>query len=713
MVKDREEYFAAKEAKQTAQIVLSKAHKWFHTLDVNGYLDKLKEAWSAYHGAYYTDIGSGHRITFSGEQGELTNLPVNHYRNICRHTLTMVTANRPAMQARATNTDYKSLVQTKLANGLLDYYIREKRLEDYLHRAIEYAIVFGSGYIKMEWNATSGEIRDYIEPEYQPKLKFDEESGEEVQDYDEDGEPMFELDEDGQPIEMEPGYPVYEGDVKFSNLSPFDVVFDSTKEDANAHDWVLCRSFKNRFDLAAKYPEQADDILRMETKDQKERYDFNGAFYDESDDIAVYEFYHKKTESMPNGRYVLFVDSDVILMDENMPYRDLPVYRVSPADILGTPYGYSDTFDALPIQDALNSLYSTVLSNQNAFGVQNVLIPRGADINPTSIAGGLNIIEYNSQVGKPEPLNLTATPPEVFQYIDMLKSEIETITGVNSVSRGNPESSLKSGNALALVQSMALQFISGLQQSYVKLIEDVGTGLINMLKDFSATTRVASIVGESNRTYMQEFTGDDLSSINRVIVDIGNPLAKTTAGRVQMAEQMLQMNLIKTPEQYISVMNTGKLETMTEGIDRQLMLVKAENEKMIRGEQVHAIDIEPHAIHIKEHRDVLADPDLKNDPELVQRVLLHIQEHIVALRQADPDLLKHLGEQPLAPPGGMPANQPSPDQMINQGGMQGQVGGVQQAPPAGPNPNAQLPQPAAPPEPFQDAPVNAEDLLPK
>lgn len=681
MSRPNDEYFAAKEAEDTARIVLSKAHKWFHTLDVNGYLDKLKEAWSAYHGAYYTDIGSGHRITFSGEQGELTNLPVNHYRNICRHILTMVTASRPAMQARATNTDYKSLVQTKLANGLLDYYMREKRLEDYLHRAIEYAIVFGSGYIKMEWNATSGEVYDYNE---------------------------------------ETDTPVYEGDIKFSNLSPFDVVFDSTKEDSSQHDWVLCRSFKNRFDLAAKYPEQADDILRMETKDQKERYDFNGAFYDESDDIAVYEFYHKRTESMPDGRYVLFVDSNVVLMDAPMPYRELPVYRVSPADILGTPYGYSDTFDVLPIQDALNSLYSAVLTNQNAFAVQSILSPRGADVSAEQLSSGMNFIEYNQQAGKPEALQLTSTSPETFEFIALLERTAETISGVNSVSRGNPESSLKSGNALALVQSMALQFVSGLQQSYVKLIEDVGTGTINMLKDFAAVPRVAMIVGESNRSYMKEFSGDDLSSVNRVIVDVGNPLAKTTAGRVQMAEQMLQMGLIKTPEQYIGVINHGKIETMTDGIDKQLLLTKAENEKLISGESPVAVFTEPHSLHIREHRDVLSDPDLKNDPDLVNRVQAHIQEHITLLRTTDPATLQMLGEQPLAPIQAPPPNMPGPNQMVNQSGM-GQLNPVMQpeatAAMAAQNPAIMegtiMPQPAAPPAPFNSLPTNPADMLPQ
>ena len=711
MAKNREEYFASKDGPDTARIVLQKANKWFHTLDVNGYLDKLKEAWSAYHGAYYTDIGSGHRLTFSGEQGELVNLPVNHYRNICRHILNMVTANRPAMQARATNTDYKSLVQTKLANGLLDYYMREKRLEDYLIRAIEHAIVFGSGYVKMEWNAMTGEVHDYIEPtfrrEMQSRMVSDPETGEEYEEeYEEDM-----LDEEGNPIVEEEGYPIYEGDVEFSTVSPFDIVFDSTKEDNAKHEWVLIRSFKNRFDLAAKYPEKEDQILKQETKDQKERYDFNGAFYDESDDIAVYEFYHKRTESMPDGRYMLFVDSeDGVLMDAPMPYRDLPVFRVVPGEILGTPYGYTDTFDLLPIQDALNSLYSTILSNQNAFGVQNILMPRGADINPQSLSGGLNIIEYNNQVGKPEPFNMTQTPKEVFSFIEVLEQAMETVSGVSSVTRGNPEASLKSGNALALVQSMSLQFISGLQHSYVKLIEDVGTGLVNMLKDFASVPRIAMIVGESNRTYMKEFTGDDLSQINRVIVDVGNPLAKTTAGRVQMAEQMLQMNLIKTPEQYISVINSGKLESMTDGIDRQLMLVKAENEKLIAGEDVVAVAIEPHSLHIKEHRDVLADPDLKNDPELVTRVMTHIQEHIDHLRMADPDLLMHIGEQPLSPPGGSPANIPMPDPNNPEAAMANEV---LAQPPAGPSPNMSLPQPAAPPAPFEGMPVTAGEIIPE
>lgn len=677
-------YFAQKPATEAAAIIMAKIDAWTNNLQANGYLDKLRMCWSAYHGAYYSDVGTGHQISFGGTEGELTNLPVNHLRNLAQHVLVMTTATRPTMEARATNTDYKSLTQTMLANGLLDYYMREKRLEKHLKTAVEYAIVMGSGFIKMSWNATSGEMYDFNEDTHTP---------------------------------------IYEGDIEFSNLSPFDVVMDATKESQN-HDWIICRTWKNRFDLAAKYPEFYDQIMALPSKSEIERFRLTGANSEETDDVAVYEFFHRKSESLPEGRYMVMLSADIVPSDSPMPYRSLPVFRISPSDILGTPFGYTTVFDLLPLQEAINSLYSTILSNQSAFGVQNILVPRGADISVSQLTGGLNIIEANLQAGKPEALNLTDTPAEVFKFAEMLKQEMETLSGVNSVARGNPEASLKSGAALALVQSMAIQFMSGLQQSYVALIEDVGTSLVGMLRDFAAVPRVAAIVGRNNRTFMKEFKGDDLANVNRVIVDMGNPLARTTAGRVQMAEQMLQMGAIKDPQQYFTVINTGKLDVMTEGTTSELMLIKGENETMMNGESVPVLDIDDHKNHIVEHKAILADPDLRRNPDLVKVVLGHIQEHITALQQSDPNLLMLLGQQPLQPPappaqaGGPPPQGGQPPQ----GGPESQPPQNPGAPPQpGPAPDLLqqmapgMPVPGTPniptpPPPFQNNPTNPANV---
>jgi hypothetical protein len=409
-----------------------------------------------------------------------------------------------------------------------------------------------------------------------------------------------------------------------------------------------------------------------------------------------------------------------VMENEKPPIRTISpgrVYRneaISASDILGTPFGYSPMFDVLPLQEGINTLYSTILSNQNAFGVQNIYVPRGADVNIQTLAGGLNIVEGNPQAGEIRPLNLTSTPKEVFDFLGILERAAETISGVNSVARGNPEPSLKSGAALALVQSMALQFMSGLQQQYVQLIEDVGTGIINLLQDFAAVPRVAAIVGKNQRAYLQEFKGDDLSSIQRVIVDVGNPLSRTTAGRVQMAEQLLQMGLITNPQDYFAVINTGQLEVMTENTNSEIYLIKGENEALIAGEEVPVIDVDDHKQHILEHKAILADPHLRKDAALVQRVLGHMQKHIEALRQTDPNLLSLLNQQPLSGPGGTPPAGPQ-GMPPPPGAPQppGPAGAMQGPPPGAPQPNQPgMPQMPTPPPPFEALPTNPQDMLP-
>ena len=613
---DTSTYFAAKEADVTASILLAKSKSFYNVLEANFYLEKLSRMWRVYHGCFDVSVGGGHQISFTGEQEELVSLHINHFRNLAQHIYVMITANRPVMEARAINSDYKSIAQTYLANSILEYYMREKHLEDALKTAVEMAVVLGAGFIKMEWNATAGDVYD--------------------------------VDENGLEIK--------EGEIEFTNLSPFDVVFDGSKE-CHKHDWYMIRTFRNRFDLMAKYPELTDKLKGVPSKSDAGIYRMALLSNDATDDVPVYEFYHKKTEAMPQGRYMLFADADIVLLDTPLPYRVMPIFRVSAGEILGTPYGYSPMFDVFPIQQGLDGLYSTIMTNQSAFGVQNVYVPRGADLSVDSLHGGMNIIEGNA---KPEPINLTLTPPEVFKFLEMMIQASEMISGVNSVARGQPEASLKSGAALALVQSMALQFVSGLQQSYVKLIEDCGTSLIQILKDYANTPKVVALVGKNNKMLLKEFTGDDLHSINRVVVDVGNPLARTVAGRVQMAEQMLQMGIIKEPTQYFQVLNTGRIDVMFEGDVSQQLLVRQENEWLSEGKPPIVSPFDVHAFHIQEHRSVLDNPDIRSDQATIKVVHDHIQGHIDALTNTDPRILMITGQQPLPPPGQAPGGPGAP-----------------------------------------------------
>jgi hypothetical protein len=480
----------------------------------------------------------------------------------------------------------------------------------------------------------------------------------------------------------------------------FDVVFDVNREDFD-HDWILVRTWRNKYDLAAKYPEFADKIKDLDTKDAKQRYSLQIFRKVDSDEVEVWTFYHKKTDSMPEGRELVFLSEDIIIQDQPLPYRRIPIFRISPNEIMGTSFGYSNLFDLMPLQEAVNQLYSTIMSNQTAFGVQNIFVKTGSNVNITNLSGGLNVIEG---LEKPEVLNLLSTAPETFQFLQMIEAKMETISGVSSVTRGAPDpaQNLRSGNALALVQSMALQFMSGLQSQYVCLIEDLGAGLIELLQDYASAPRVASIIGKGNKAYLKEFKNSDLSAINRVIVDVGNPLSRTTAGRVQMAEQLMQMKPDSfSIEQYIQVINTGRLEVMTDDAVDQENLIQQENERLLQGTPTKVLAIDEHVLHIKKHRTLLSDPILRDDDTAVGIILQHIQDHINALKETDPTILGTLGQQSMAP---APMPPVAPDQNSSGESQTQQM----MTPPDQMSGSLPSPaEPASPPAPFEGLPTSA------
>lgn len=602
-------YWAAVPEDELADEILDKVDKYYEFLSLNGRMDLYRRSWAYYYRARIT----GGKINPTGQQGELTALSVNHYRNLLLHLETMTTQQRAAFEPRATNSDVKSQSQCILAIGLLDYYLREKHMERCFVQAVKDCLIFAEGFMRVSWDATDGKAYG----------------------------------------KTDTGATIYEGDIQYRNYMPIDVVRDFTKLSPNRDTWYILREFENKFDLAAKYPALAKDILDDSSDMAKmaATTSLNALALENSDNIPVYILIHQPTPALPQGRYAEVLDNGTILVQGPLPYRKTHVYRIAPDEEAGTCFGYSVAFDLLAIQEMLDILYSTAASNQSAFGVQNILAPKGHDLSVQQIVGGLNLVEYDYKLGEVKALQLTNTPAEVFNFMQMLERLAETISGVNSVARGNPEASLKSGAALALVQSMAIQFSMGLQRSYAQLVEDVGTGTIQILQDFASVPRVAAIAGKSNRPLMREFVGEDLNMIERVMVDMGNPMTRTTAGKVNLADTFLQQGMIDNPDEYIQVLTTGRLEPVIEGKQAENLLIKAENEGLSEGVQQIAIITDQHAQHVLEHKTVIASPEARKNPQILQATLNHIQEHLNFLQTASPELLALIHQQSLAPQG--------------------------------------------------------------
>jgi len=68
-----------------------------------------------------------------------------------------IAQSKPAWDAKASNSDAKSLQSAQLANAILEYVMTDKRCETNLTQALQDALLLREGWILTEWDASSGE----------------------------------------------------------------------------------------------------------------------------------------------------------------------------------------------------------------------------------------------------------------------------------------------------------------------------------------------------------------------------------------------------------------------------------------------------------------------------------------------------------------------------------------------------------------------------
>jgi len=176
------------------------------------------------------------------------------------------------------------------------------------------------------------------------------------------------------------------------------------------------------------------------------------------------------------------------------------------------------------------------------------------------------------------------------------------------------------------------------------------------------------VVGQTNKSFLKAFSGKDIANVQRVMVQRASALTNTTAGKLELADNLLNAGLLTRPQEYITVMETGKLDHMLEADRTELINRKSENELLVKGQPVHVLLTDNHPGHIAYHASILDDPGMREDQMVLQAVLAHIEEHANMWPTVPPEILaaKNIPpsprvamQQPTAPGGGQPPQAPS------------------------------------------------------
>lgn len=640
----RQEYFAAQEVDKCVSGCLDHIDAYYLEMNRTGRINIYRNSYFKYFQGF---ILKG-AIFHSGQEGELSNTYVNHYGNLITHTVNMVCQQKIAYEPQATVSDARAQDQIKQAKGILFVYSNDVKVDlgGKLRLCTEMSSVFGESYISVLWNKELGRTL---------ATDYDEQNGE--------------ID-------------INEGDNEIEVWTPFDIIVDTNIDSASKKQWLIIRRPENKFDVAARYPKWAQEIVGLSNGGHIGETQLTYSLTDINDIIYVYYFIHKKTSTLKTGRLTVFVDDHIVLADGKNPYRnyEIPVFRLAARELWGSAYGYTRSFDLLPLQEMVDRLTSAALTNEITFGIQNILMAKGSGISWENIYGGLNVIEWDSslgEAGKPSALQLTASPPEMFTFIDKTIQNMGTIMGVNEVVRGNPDLVLKgqvSGAALALMSSNSISFNSDLQQAYVRTAEQVATQIIYNLQDFGfpdmsdgkSLSRQGMSMTATKKYFQKPFGKQDIDKIDRIVVRYGNPLAQTISGRMQIAEWYKDMGLLKTPGDMEQVLETGSLEPATEAIESEMHLIKEENEALMRGEKVPVLWADVHSLHFPEHLAKIANLEARQNPQVLAAFKDHLDQHQKFLAQtapppqAQPQKPAPKPPQPGGPQGAAPSQVPQP-----------------------------------------------------
>lgn len=641
---NRDYYFANAPIDEIGECLMQRVDDYYIFLNSTGILNLWRRSFAF----FYNSARLGGRINPVGQKLEMQSISMDDYPNLLRNILVLTTSQLPSMQTMCSNGDEKTLEQNKTSQQILDYENRNHRTNDYVIQSGEDALWGGEGFIYKGWNPNLGE-------EVAPDADI------------ETLEPV--LDENGQQKVL------HVGDWEFENLTSLDVIRDVDELSYAKCQWVIARRFRNKWDLIAQYPQHKEAIMRASwALTDRRNSKFGYTAVNHQDLVPTFEFFHDKTVAVPHGRQTLFLDAETVLFDGGLAYAKRPVYRCAYAELRNNPFAWTVGFSLLPLAEANNRLTSTLLTNVATFGVTRVLNPRGSNVSLQALASNLAVVDYTPvgpSGGKPEVLNMSnPITKETGDLLQFINKKMETYVSIPGSMRGQLPNEELSGAAMAMQASVALQFSAGFQKSIIRVLEDLGTGMVQDIKAFASAPRQALIVGKMDQGYLRSYNQGDFDGIDRVVVAAANPLLNTTAGKVNLADQFLHNGLLigpnsSAPEReaammsYIQVMNQGKLEPLTQAFQSEYMAIQQDKEDLLAGKMPMIQLTDNHPLRMQEVNVLNNNPIIRGNPELGNLVRQYIMAHFQQWLAMPPLLAAAMGIQP-PPPQAMPGMPPTP-----------------------------------------------------
>lgn len=429
---------------------------------------------------------------------------------------------------------------------------------------------------------------------------------------------------------------------------------------------------------------------------------------DDDQYVTVDCFWNRPCTDYPEGLVAYFANDTLINEDtvsDGIPYRDRegnplwPWHIIQFDQVPGRTFGRTPLDDVAPKQEQRNKLESLMQLIVTRCASPQWLVPKNLGISEITGDPGQQI-EYNwtmDRQSKPERISGENIPSSLMAWLEKIDSDMNEVSGVFEVLKGNAPAGVTAGTALRLLLERALTRYTPVARRYEKGWEACVRDLLAIFQQYAIDERVMKIAGPGNTWEIERFSRADIRGSIDVVVEQGSSLPKSQVGEQALITDLVNMQLIDptNPETQYKILERFGSTSLLGDTDSNIRAAQRENWDLENEDEPPELDllIDLHQVHLNIHKQLALKSDFKRWPEEKKQLLRqHILEHMMAAAPPQPpgpmDSAMMAGAGPMGaePTDGMGGPQKPGQSAAAAGPDQGEPGmppDLTQAPPAG------------------------------
>ncbi len=353
-----------------------------------------------------------------------------------------------------------------------------------------------------------------------------------------------------------------DGEVRCILVNPFNIFPDPMATCVDDAEYIIYATYKHVNQLKKLFPKHAEKLEGGDVKHKELVGDIEATKTAVDTQVLVLETWcrdytyidveerdengvitKKKVRQFPNGRVITTApELGIVLDDKKNPYKDgkFPFVIMKDHDIPFQFWGKGEIENILSPQEYIDELTNQIIDNAKTTANMQWIIDNNAGIGVGKLTNrpGLVIRKTpGTEVRRDAPPPM---PGYVRETIEVLKTDIETISGIHDVTQGRRPGGIQAGNAIMALQEAGQARI----RIKIKLMEEALSEVLRMwysrMKQFWTMKRWVRIVDDEGNFQFLEVNKDNFQHEYDISIKSGSTMAKNKNGLLDLYIRLAQ-----------------------------------------------------------------------------------------------------------------------------------------------------------------------------